>query len=450
MKNNKTKNALKSLCSVLLALGLSATTTACVGGGYKSLSIPSSTSTTNNIEEIEEFDDDLNVSISTNSSTTRASSSGASIVQVGEIYDTDSQTFDYTNLTILYAYLTGQRPDRTDSSGTGSYAWYLVNKCASEFRSLSYCYNAVFMCPNNVSAGTYNGVSYEEAASNAEVTVSFCGFVWQAVMLSQDIYGNTILTLWLDNVTQDKLTSYSSTSGRLSGCINGTLYAPMQKKICPGVYDSINISYQMRNNVDPVLFSDPIYIRSLGFSGFYFIIDYSTGTVHEYESSYSGLSKYVAFPYQIPWQQNQSAKEVLGLTYNLSNEACAIVSDDGFYSSENNYSNHVDTDYDYQRWAAYPLWLPSLSEIGYEDNTGGFGVTEAQRSSNASNSGTVGSSASVAEVDNGVWTRSANYKQSYGYYFVKEGGSGKGVGALRAKVIRPAIHLNLTAIEAER
>ena len=422
----------------------------CRGGGYKSLSIPSSTSTTNNIDEIEEFDDDLNVSTSTFSSTTRASSSGASRVQVGEIYDTDSQTFDYTNLTILYGYLSSISPNMKDSSETGICALSYVNGAAEEaFDSLGVCFNASWMCYNGLSAGTYNGVSYVEAASNAEVTVSFCGFVWQAVMLSQDIYGNTILTLWLDNVVQDELTSYSSTSGRASGCINGTLYAPMQKFIYSGDYSN-DINYQMRNNVDPDLFMLPRYIQRLGFSGFNFYMNYSTGSVYENNGCYSGLSKYVAFPYQIPWQQNQSAKEVLGLTYNLSNEACAIVSDDGFYSSENNYSNYIDEDYDYQWWAAYPLWLPSLSEIGYEDNTGGFGVTEAQRSSNANNFGTVGSSTPAAEVDNGVWTRSANYKQSYGYYFVKEGGSGKGVGALRAKVIRPAIHLNLTAIEAER
>lgn len=391
----------------------------------------------------------MNVSTSTFSSTTRASSSGASRVQVGEIYDTDSQTFDYTNLTILYGYLSGISPNMKDSSETGIYALSYVNGAAEAFDSLGVCVNASWMCYNGLSAGTYNGVSYVEAASNAEVTVSFCGFVWQAVMLSQDIYGNTILTLWLDNVVQDELTSYSSTLGRASGCINGTLYAPMQKFIYSGDYSN-DINYQTRNNVDPSLFSQPRYIQRLGFSGFNFYMNNSTGSVDENNGCYSGLSKYVAFPYQIPWQQNQSAKEVLGLTYNLSNEACAIVSDDGFYSSENNYSNYIDEGYDYQWWAVDPLWLPSLSEIGYEDNTGGFGVTEAQRSSNANNSGTVGSSTPAAEVDNGVWTRSANYKQSYGYYFVKEGGSGKGVGALRAKVIRPAIHLNLTAIEAER
>lgn len=398
----------------------------------------------NNIEENEGYEDDLNVSTSTFSSTTRASSSGASRVQVGEIYDTDSQTFDYTNLTILYGYLSGRSPNTPSHSGDSIMAMDWVFNVSS-----AYIYSKAewVFCMDPVPAGTYNGVSYVAAERCAEVTVSFCGLVWQVVALSQDIYGNTIMTLWLDNVVQDILLTSSS-----NHVINGTSYYNMHFRIQADDYNTVNGGSFTYTNNDLLLFSPLSSIGArLGFIKLRYALDPSTGVIYEPSNSYSGLSKYLAFPCQIPWQQNQSAKEVLGLPYNLSNEACAIgVSDDGFYSSENNYSNYIDEDDGYQGWALDALWLPSLSEIGYSGKSGLWGMEESERSSNVNNSGTVGSGTAAVEIDNGVWTRSANYKQSYGYYFVKEGGSGKGVGALRAKVIRPAIHLNLTAIEAER
>lgn len=156
------------------------------------------------------------------------------------------------------------------------------------------------------------------------------------------------------------------------------------------------------------------------------------------------ITKYLVTPRDVPWQENQSAKEILGLPYNLSNEAWSLsVSDDGFYSSKNNYAHISGSD----SWADEYLWLPSLSEIGDNGENGLWGVgTRLRMNSLREHFQAAGSS--VAEA--GTWTRSANYKQTHGYYFIKSSGDGKGVGTVERRKYRPCVHLNLTAIEADR
>lgn len=156
-------------------------------------------------------------------------------------------------------------------------------------------------------------------------------------------------------------------------------------------------------------------------------------------------TNYLVTPRQMSWQENQSAKEILGMAYNLSNESWSTtLSDDGFYSSNNNYADIESSD----GWADEYLWLPSLSEIGYSGTNGLWGTSTDQRACYGTNSFKVG--VRQATMVNNTWTRSANYKQSYGYYFIKSSGDGKSVGTLGARVFRPCIHLNLTALEQGR
>ena len=323
----------------------------------------------------------------------------------------------------------------------------------------------------------------------------FDTYYWYPMLLSRDKNNNVILTLWLantyvednyydglyggavanfeseyswyglgsyvfygdyeyytlpDETVPEKVRIYTDI-----GFSNGYMYAPLFSNKDEYDYFPRNESrfnffsadnYSMPDNLYKT-WADYLWLTSVEWEAFVDgeLVYYYQGGV-DLVCNYCS-SKYCVKPRDVAWQENQSAKEILGMTYNLPNESWSTtVSDDGFYSSENNYADISGSD----GWADEYVWLPSLSEIGYSDTNGLWGASAEQRACYDVDASRYKVGYNEISGRQSTWTRSANYKQSYGYYFIKSDGNGKAVGSFGARVYRPCVHLNLTAIEADR
>lgn len=318
------------------------------------------------------------------------------------------------------------------------------------------------------------------------------GYYWYPMLLSRDKSNNVVLTLWLANIyfndyddiplganfkyeaaqyglgefdyDGDKK-NYEDPGGDVPDSVevvtdigfnNGYMYAPVySNRFDPNSYDRTKVfnffnadNYSMPDNLYKN-WADIGYLTDMSYQTFLDgelcmhgqeIVDFSGRWS-------SGYEQFLVKPRNIAWQETQSAKQILGMSYNLSNESWSTsLSDEGFYSSNNNYAHVSGSD----SWADEYAWLPSLSEIGYSGVSGLWGASTDQRRCYETHTSWFEVGYNKMKAEPSTWTRSANYKNTYGYYFIKPSGDGKAVGTFSTKVFRPCIHVNLTALESKR
>ena len=275
-------------------------------------------------------------------------------------------------------------------------------------------------------------------SSGESVIVTFGGFEWIVVYLSKaqnnadapsgDVAGDVIATLWLsgeatlDTSTFGNSSSYRGVNDPNSGVptnMYGTSYIRAKLNNGGRYIDIISNS------------SNPTSIS----------MTYTAVSNYKFEDFVQDgvLTQYMVTPANISWQENgQSAQETLQFDYNMSNEnwtnikmgATADSNFDG--SGAYNYAGKTFGDYGNDTWKDDYLWLPSMTETGYNDTYSGmWNLSGAERSNGTANS----------------WFRSASYYSSYNAYLLFSSGviySSTTVNFSRA--VRPALHLNLTSV----
>lgn len=388
----------------------------------------------------------------------------------------------HLNLTAIAEYLGLIAEGSTGAGGAGIDIWAYLK---FDYGALDDVYKYLtgsgdsFTLIETLADSNANADYFRSVNGGENSLVKFYGCYWYPMYLSRDKNNNVILTLWcgntlgqnfvkdetyyghgeyevtdperVANLTQedDSVVAYVNMD---VGFSNGYMYAPIYSQTLtdegdeyPGFgliadnYTTPGNLYKLWNVDDLTYLTWECFdINDEGTDHGQYMIEIGLGLTFYY-------AKYFTKPRQMSWQENQSAKEILGMTYNLSNESWSTsVSNDGFYSASNNYANVSGSD----AWADEYVWLPSLSEIGYSGTNGLWGASTSQRACSDTGSYAIGYNGFTSYPT--TWTRSANYKQSYGYYFINSSGDGKGVSATSARVYRPCVHLNLTAIEADR
>lgn len=330
----------------------------------------------------------------------RASATSSSVL-VGNLFS--SSGVNSSNFLLLARYLTG-------SSGSSSAVYNALDEMATA----------------GANAEDFRSKVYGPKSVGQDVRVTVASLTWYVMYLSNYVEGSseyTVLTLWLDNTPQLSSSSTYDSCAAKNGYI---YYVPEQ-----GAINSDNYGGEVYNNMQN--FGNGSGVR-YWFTSFYV----SSNAV--YQNSDTPL--YIADRSNYP--KTESAREILGMPYDLANESIGQMSDDGFYSPDNN--NYPDeSSSKTTNWFNSRIWLPSLSEIGYSGVSGLWGASPEQRSCSGTASGTITINGKEYNVANNTWTRSANYKKSYGYYFVKSSGEGKGIGATYARVVRPCVHLLIPA-----
>ncbi len=264
--------------------------------------------------------------------------------------------------------------------------------------------------------------------SGQSVIVTFGGFEWIVTYLSKDKEGNVVATLWLSGEdTLDKSTfgnsdEFYGTNNPSSGVptnMYGTSYI-RAKLNNGGRYINITSNSSNPTSVDQTY--SPV--------SDYKFADFVQGGV---------LTQYMVTPEHISWQENgQSAKDTLGASYNYSNEnwtdtKTGATDDSNFYDSgAYNYAGKTFSGYGNDTWKGDYLWLPSMTETGHSDSRPGmWDLSVAERSN-----GTTSSWSRSAGYNNSYYAPLLNlYGGNYNYYYVNY-----------AYAVRPALHLNLSAV----
>lgn len=374
-------------------------------------------------------------------------------MQVGELFDSTTQTFNKDNFNILLKYLTG------NASATMSDVVTLARTNDNSYSSSGYSGvdASVLRAKNLATGGTEGSTMYIRKNSGRDICVRLGGLDWEVVYLTYVSASKTILTLWLDNNKQEAWEGRSSTEGEYYGFLNGGLYS----NFSPNYWESTSLSTYPYN----LYGTSYVNAVTLNNGGVYGTSNTTAVTVNKSASSaFSmftmpefGLTYYLATPSEVSWQQTQSAKVLL--TYankRFSNESFETgLPDTDFYYDEddNEYYNYNDNVHNAD-WANSYLWLPSVSEVGSyfsPKDDGLWNLSDDQRA-NADGCSTLHTVGQVGTKSNSMYdfsllrsTTSSNLRSC-----IKSDGTVSYTYVLNSfgYAIRPALHLDLSRIRA--
>lgn len=263
-----------------------------------------------------------------------------------------------------------------------------------------------------------------------DITIILGDFEWTATYLSKDKNDNTILTLWMSDSSQLSGKKYdtSKTFGPTGTSTWNSGFFPENDPSVPypsAMYGTSYMSAVVLNNGGG-------YITSQGATELTTATQDSESAFALFTMAENGLTQYIVTPEQVEWQEyGQSAIPIC--SYNLPNENWSSdlskVPDDGFWQSSPSY-NYANKGEPNSAWKNDYLWLPSLSETGFNDSGIGIWVT------------------STNQRDNTVfsWLRSGYIDYVCRVVYLDASGSPYYAdNADLACAIRPAFHLNLTA-----
>ena len=355
------------------------------------------------------------------------STSSSTYVKVDELWDSEAKAMSGDNVSKLLSYLS--------SDGTIDGVQASTPQTATDIRGY-----------------TYGGKSAEQS-----VVVRLGGLDWIVTYIST-AGDDKIATLWLSNCIQDAFVGRSQTEGEKYGYVTTSVgtglysdwsydwYSSTVGTYPSNMYSTSYIRVVTLNNggqyatSNSALSSKQSKISSSVFAEF--TID-STSSVGDFDA----LTDYIVTPNQVSWQTGrQDSKNLISWSYYMNNESTTLGGD---YSSTYDYSSKSH----YSEWGSDYLWLPSLTEMGYNNTNGLWEVSIEERKNYDGSTTTVSSSVSPGSNNTSStdtyaysWSRSANYSNSLNASLVNpSGASYNNYFVSNARAVRPALHLNLTS-----
>ncbi|MDE6550058.1 MAG: hypothetical protein K2M44_00970, partial [Clostridia bacterium] len=323
---------------------------------------------------------------------TDTSQSNTDIIKIDEIYkgiDTVNNTkqFSGENLSKLYAAITGYS-------------------------------NATIADINSAVSGGKQVTSQNIRDDNGgkDIVVSLGGMEWTVTHLTQDRSGNTIATLWLANSSDthewSKWSDHTPTAAYPSSMYSSSY-------IRADALNSGGCGYVATNGATELTKIEQTSTHK-----------YARFTMPESEVKDS-LIDFIVTPSQVAYQESENQRaggSMGGIGLTLPNESYGTPSGNTTWHTNMNYSSKTS----YAEWQDDYIWLPSLTEVGYSTSvTGLWGLSTNQRSN------TVNS-----------WLRSGYPYYAYqAYYLPAAGSSSYGGDVTNTNAVRPALHLNLTAVD---
>ena len=301
-----------------------------------------------------------------NKNTSAYNSDTTTYVKVGELWNSNLKMFNNTNLNIFFRYL--------------SLAGTLEGVHAG-----------------SITAADIRAYTYNDKLSTQSLVVTLGGLEWQVVYLTtkKDANGNDtgekVATLLLNDTTDTSVWGKHTNSsvGSYPANMYGTSYIRAVTLNNGGSYATSNSALTSASQS-------------------------SSNKYAKFTMSTYGLTEHLVQPKYIGYQTTSQGG-------GGNNEAIGVGGTDSSY-------NYVGKDY-YDEWGNDYVWLPSLSELGYEDAHPGIwnlSVDERAISSSAYS-----------------WSRSSFTYSSYAYYVYPSGSSYYGDYVNNSYAVRPALHLNL-------
>ena len=345
-----------------------------------------------------------------------------------DLWDSVSQVFDKSNVNKLLWNISGDSTATVDNMAP--IETLATTRMTSE--DIIANYNKV----NPASADDNYSVSAK--SYDAEIIVELGGLKWTPVFLSTTNEGkdnephDVILTLWLTDSSQLSGETYADgktfdengTSTWSSGFApNAT--ASRAAEVPDNLYGASYMHAVVLNN-------GGLYSNKTG-SANSELVNYVQNEQSVFAKFtmtdgvyYNEISDFIVTPRQVAWQEFQSAIDSAKYWNNISNDAWSSeVTDEGFYSGDYNYAKKAKND----AWADDRLWIPSLSETGH----GGKSLWMVSVNQRAN-----------SDI---YWLRSApSTGSTYACDLSAEGGDHPSINVSSTSAVRPALHLNLTAV----
>ncbi len=323
------------------------------------------------------------------------SSTNGTVVKIGEIYkgeDSKNKTKHFSSKVLgeLYTALTGvEDASLADINATLSGTAQLT---AEDIR-------------------TANG--------GKDVVVMLGGIEWNVTHLTKDTSGNIITTLWQASESTTHIWNQwfgPETTGNYLSNVYGTSYVRSQ---------ALNIGS------DYVATKDATALTPSSQSASHKYAKFTMPTVTDSLTGF--IVKPSAMAYQSD-QNNTAGKPIGDIGYTLPNDAYGTPSGTiSWYNGSNGINmSLVPAKSGYDAWKDDYIWLPSITETGYNSSVSGiWSLSDNQRSN--------------SQI---TWLRSGNYYNANGVYYLSEAGNAYSNRAVTISyAVRPALHLNLSAAD---
>ncbi len=426
------------------------------------------------------------------SKTSNAMQSGVTYSQIGEIWNDTRNRFNSAELTKLFNQLAGSdytaatKPKdaleniktrlNLDSSKNDSYGTKAINETAANH------YNHQL---------TSNQIRLKNGGK--DIVVEFGGLEWTVTYLSYTKTGEPIATLWLANPLGTSrwsdywYTKYTTTNMTKQSNLYGQSYIRSETLNAGSRYTTVAGASASSVKTDITSDASVQWVENQKS----YDNPFAKFTINNKETAYDNsgnnpqkfkgsLTEFLATPREVSWQEDQSWSVFGNLDYSLGNDSWddpyviangvsgngAVASTFNYYNAGNGdfrraYGRTTDSDGDgygdgqvyngagkykiqYTDWADDYVWLPSLTETGYQNNAGTSKSTvggvwypsQAQRKCfGGTNDGFSSSDSS--------WLRSTGGSNaSYAQYLTASGSTG-GTTVSSVAAVRPALHLNL-------
>ena len=305
--------------------------------------------------------------------------------------------------------------------------------------------------------GVLTSADLRSVNNGLEIKVTLGGLDWWATYLSTDTDGNVILTLWLDESQQDAFSGRTADEGELYGFINGSLYSDWSadwmndgpiKDYPVNMYGTSYIrAVTLNNGGQYALNTDELsqIDENDPYNGQNPNSVFARFTMEEVNNS---LTQYITTPGRMSWQRNQSAVAEVNFSFNAPNDSIDVPTS----GSYNNMDYHTKTNYN--TWQNDYIWLPSITETGYDSShTGIWKASTCQRQNMPT---------SEPQMDSGVGSdNTGNILYLYNYSWLRSGYETYVLNAYLLKssedncwndsvsysyAVRPALHLSLSKV----
>ncbi len=264
--------------------------------------------------------------------------------------------------------------------------------------------------------GTLTAADIRAKNSNKDIVLTMDGQKWTVTYFTKDKSGNTIVTLWLAS-TRDR------TSWNLWGNSSINMTYPSN------VYGTSYVrSYGLNIGSD--------YVESDGATSLTKLPQSST---HKFArltmpSVKGSLTDFLVAPAGVEYQETQNNTEVgsLGVTaFTMPNEAWGTPSGTvKWYKNSSVDMSNITSKIGYNAWKDDYIWLPSITEVGEDDNINGiWGLSNNQRSNPYT-----------------TYLRSGGIARGDNIIFCQKEGTVIGGGPDGMCSARAALHLNLDSV----
>ena len=379
----------------------------------------------------------------------------SSFVKINELWSSEAEVFNTTNLRKLLNYI-------TNSSNTGETNSEVLS-------SIKTTLNSGAITASDIRASTYGNKTNSQS-----VVVRLGGLDWIVTYVSTDTEGNVIATLWLSNNVQDTFKNRSQTEGELYGYLDGGLYSDWSDD---WYYDSGN-SWEMPSNMYGTSYIRAVTLNNGGTYASYTgnnpgevtdssLIKSETAIKNSASAfapfTMGALTNYIVKPSAVSWQKEQSAVTTLSgwTSVKCPNDEWQT-SSSGYYTDSQGRNYNYSSLANYSAWNADNIWLPSITETGYSENTNRTGLWALSNTERMTYDGSTTSNLSTSKIGNEneanigayaySWLRSGYYYNSLRSYLLNPSGANYYFNHVNfSYAVRPALHLNLTkALEREQ